>query len=73
MAKLKREDGAAPQFSRTARRSIPGEVLQRVRALNWMDLELHELATNISTETIAAEREKGMKVRHPACNNAAWS
>lgn len=62
LAKLKREDGLAPQFSRAARRSIPAEVLQRVRELNWMDLELHDLATNISTDTIAVQREKGMKV-----------
>lgn len=61
LAKLKREDGLSPQFSRAARRNIPAEVLQRVRELNWMDLELHDLATDISSSTIAVEREKGMK------------
>lgn len=74
MAKLKREDGGAPQFSRQARRSIPGPVLQHVKMINWMDFELHELATSISSGTIANEREKGMKVCHcPSCHGAiAW-
>eukprot|EP00892_Ulva_mutabilis_P010571 jgi/Ulvmu1/7887/UM004_0118.1 len=61
MAKLKREDGGAPQFSRNARRAIPGDVLKRIRAINWMDMELHELATAISSETITNERGNGMK------------
>lgn len=62
MAKLKREDGGSPQFSRAARRSIPGPVLQRIRSINWMDLELHELATEMSVASIQAAREQGMKV-----------
>ena len=71
MAKLKREDGGSPQFSRNARRAIPGDVLHHIRAINWMDMELHELATAISTRTIAGERQQGMKVRR-RCSCGCW-
>jgi len=63
MASLKREDGGAPQFSSAARSGIPDSVMQHLTTLNWMDIELHEVAASISSRSVATEREKGMKVR----------
>jgi hypothetical protein len=62
MARLKRIDGASAQFSRRAREHIPSVVIDRIREINWMDVELHEVATELATAMHRRERAKGMKV-----------
>lgn len=68
MSKLKRLDGAVAQFSKRARERIPPAVINRIKEINWLDVELHEVATEMATEMIKRERAKGMQVMsHSQC------
>jgi hypothetical protein len=62
---MKRLDGAVATFSNHARERIPKPVIDRIKEMNWMDIELHEVATEIATEMNRRERAKGMKVCLP--------
>lgn len=60
MNRIKRLDGVSPQFSKKSRERIPAAVIARIKELNWMDVELHEVATEMATSMIKKARANGM-------------
>ena len=52
MSKLTTNKMESIEFSRAARKSIPPEVLEEIETLNWMDMELHQLAQELHTATM---------------------
>lgn len=71
MNRIKRLDGVSPQFSKKSRERIPAAVIARIKELNWMDVELHEVATEMATAMIKKARANGMTVCYPLVTTAA--
>lgn len=71
MLKIKRLDGASASFSRKARERIPTPVIQRIRDLNWMDNQLHEVASDLASNMIQDETARGMQVLFLAHQNCS--
>ena len=62
MGKVRRLDGATALFSKKARERIPAPVIDRIKEINWLDIELHEVASEMANEMIRRETAKGMQV-----------
>lgn len=70
MSKVKRADGASPRFSRATRLRLDPEVVGAIKEANWMDMELHKLASELAKGFIAREAAKGPL---PVCSTAGCS
>jgi len=58
-AKLQTALGQTIEFSRAARAAIDPDLIAELEALNWMDAELHRLATALHAETLERQRREG--------------
>ena len=65
IAKVKRADGASPRFGPAARQLLAPETVKIIEEANWMDVELHKLATQLNQAAIDREaaRKGGLPVR----------
>lgn len=66
MGRLTMPDGQAAGFSRAAREKLPADTLDAIIAANWMDMELHALATSRITATVQRLEDAGLLEARPA-------
>ena len=59
LSQVKRADGARAVFSRRAREALPAEVKDTILKANWMDVALHELASELADKHIKEAASKG--------------